>query len=146
VYWNLLPLPLLYLSAFFERRRQAYYDWLQAIRVDGAWRDFIFFFLSGVQEQAFDAIERAKKLIDLGAEWRQQLQQARMSGLILGIVDFLFERPIVSVDELRERFDVSHPAAMAAVRRLEEMEILHEITGKPRNRVYLAKAILTIFE
>ncbi|MBI1928455.1 Fic family protein [Candidatus Poribacteria bacterium] len=146
VHWNLLPLPLLYLSAFFENHQQAYYDGLFAVSVDGAWRDFLFFFLRGVREKAQDAIFRAKRLQDLQSEWRLKLQQARMSGLMLGMVDALFVTPLISAGEVKERFGVSHPAAMTALRRLEEMQILEEITGKTRKRVYLAKAILEIFE
>jgi Fic family protein len=146
VHWNLLPLPLLYLSAFFERHRQAYYEKLLAVSADGAWRDFLFFFLSGVTEQARDAIQRAKRLQDLQMEWRLKLQQARGSGFILGIVDFLFEQPMVSASAVKARFNVSHPAAMSALQRLEDMGILQEMTGKARSRAYLAKAILDIFE
>jgi Fic family protein len=69
-HWNLLPLPLLYLSAFFERNRQQYYDLLLAVSERGACSDWVSFFLRGVLAQATDANRRAKRLQDLQAEWR----------------------------------------------------------------------------
>ena len=62
--WNLLPLPLLYLSAYFERRRQDYYNLLLGVSERGAWHEWVMFFLRGVAEQAVDANNRAKRLQD----------------------------------------------------------------------------------
>jgi Fic family protein len=62
VNWTLLPLPLLYLSAYFERNRQAYYDHLLEVSQKGGWREWISFFLKGVQTKALDTIWRIKKL------------------------------------------------------------------------------------
>lgn len=70
VTWNLLPLPLLSLSAFFERHRQAYYDLLMAVSERGTWRAWLPFFLRGVAEQAQDAVARGRQLQDLQLMWR----------------------------------------------------------------------------
>jgi Fic family protein len=40
--------PLLYLSLYLKRNRDAYYEHLQAVRTDGAWEDRLRFFLEGV--------------------------------------------------------------------------------------------------
>jgi Fic family protein len=146
VNWKLLPLPLLYLSAYFERHRQDYYALLLAVSQRGAWQEWLSFFLHGVVEQAQDTGARAKQMQDLQSKWRRQLQQARISGLMLGIVDSLFERPFFSAREIQTRFKVTHPTAMRALQQLEKMKIVREITGKARNRVYLATAILDILE
>ncbi len=63
--WELLPLPLLYLSAYFERHRSTYYDLLLAVSQRAAWREWVLFFLNGVLEQARDASDRARRLNDL---------------------------------------------------------------------------------
>ncbi len=146
VNWNLLPLPLLYLSAYSERRRQDYYDLLLAVSERGAWREWVIFFLHGVAEQAVDANNRAKRLQDLQIEWRSHLQKARVTGLVLGIVDSLFESPVISANEVVALFKVSHQAAMQALRRLEKMNLLHETTGRQRSRAYLATDIMHIVE
>ena len=146
VNWNLLPLPLLYLSAYFERHRQEYYDLLLAVSERGTWREWVMFFLRGVAEQAVDANSRAKRLQDLQIEWRAHLQKARVTGLVLGIVDSLFESPVISANDVVAHFKVSHQAAMQALRRLEKMNLLQETTGRQRNRAYLAVDIMHIVE
>ncbi|MBI3950044.1 MAG: hypothetical protein HY314_06280 [Acidobacteria bacterium] len=112
----------------------------------GAWRDWLLFFLQGVAEQARDAITRAKRLQDLQLEWREKLQQARVTGLVLGIADWLFERLFISANDVADRFQVTHQAAMQALRRLEEMGIVHEVSGRQRNRVYRTTDIIRIVE
>jgi Fic family protein len=146
VNWNLLPLPLLYLSAYFERNRNSYYDLLLAVSERGAWRDWLMFFLRGVDEQARDAITRAKQLQDLKLEWRKRLQLARTTGLALGIVDMLFESPVISAKDVIDRFEVSHQAAMQALRRLEKLGLLCEATGRRRHQSYMAKEIVQAIE
>jgi len=63
--WNMLPQPLLYLSAYFEAQRDSYYDLLFAVSQGGAWEEWVTFFLRGVKEQCGDAVKRIKHLQDL---------------------------------------------------------------------------------
>ena len=144
VNWNLLPLPLLYLSAYFESNRQAYYDHLLAISQRGAWGAWVTFFLNGIVHQSRDAVTRAKRLQDLQTKWRTRLQEERVTGLALGLVDMLFETPVLSAEDIRTRFGVSHPAAMTALRRFSDLGFLREMTGKDRYRRYVAEAIFEI--
>ena len=77
VHWGLLSLPVLYLSAYFERNRQAYYDGLLAVTKDGAWRAWVLYFLRGVREQSNEAISKAKQLQALQIDWRQRLSDGQ---------------------------------------------------------------------
>jgi Fic family protein len=146
VHWGLLPYPLLYLSAFFERNRDAYYDLLLGVSQKGAWNEWLSFFLQGVAEQSSDAVERAKRLQDLQLEWRRVLQHARGSALLLGVLDNLFVQPIASASQIQSGFRVTHQTSMKILRRLAKEGILKETTGRERNRRYLAKAVLDILE
>jgi Fic family protein len=142
VQWGLLPLPLLHLSAFFERHRDDYYELLIGVSERGAWKAWLAFFLRGVAEQSGDAMARAKQLQDLQLDWRGQLQDDGAPGWILGLADLLFETPLVSAQMVRKRFGVSHPTAMEGLCRLEEMGILREIRSTGRNRLYVATAVV----
>lgn len=146
VHWNLLPLPLLYLSAYFERHRQHYYDGLLAISTEGNWHGWLLFFLNGVADQANDAICRAKELQDLARAWDVQLKQATATILVHHIVDLLAQRPIVSAQDICTRFGVSHQTAMRAIQRLIEMGILDKIDDRRRNQHFLARQIVDIFQ
>jgi Fic family protein len=146
VHWGLLPLPLLCLSAFFERHRDDYYELLIGVSERGAWKQWIQFFLRGAAEQAGDAINRATQLQDLQLDWRGQLQDGGAPGWIMGLADLLFETPLVSAQMVRKRLGVSEPTAIEGLRRLEDMGVLREITGKERNRFHLAAAIMSTVE
>ncbi len=101
--WMLLPSPLLYLSAFLERRRQEYYGRLLAVSQKGEWEAWVGFFLSGVAEQSQDAVARAARLRALQAEYHARLQRARSSALLLKLVDGLFDHPAMTVPGARPR-------------------------------------------
>jgi Fic family protein len=144
VHWGLLPFPLLYLSAYYEQNRTEYYDLLLAVSSRGAWHAWLAFFLEGIAIQAIDAGRRAKELQDLRSQWQQRLQQERASALLGGIVDSLFEQPIVSAREIQAKWQVTHPTANKALRRLTDMEILVSARRNGRQRLYLAEAVLEI--
>jgi Fic family protein len=144
--WKLLPVPLLYLSAYFERRRETYYDLLLAVSERGDWPAWVRFFLLAVAEQARDAIRKARRLQELQNEWRARLRQKRITGLAVSITDLLFSNPVVAPNEVVERFHVSHQAAMQALRRLEKVGLVREASGRQRNRAYLAEEVVRLVE
>ena len=146
VHWNLLPMPLLYLSAYFERNRQEYYERLLAVSQEGDWHGWLLYFLQGVAEQSVDVIDRAKRLQELQAAWRAQLQQTRAPGLLLSMMDSLFRWPYLSGRGVQADFGVSHPTAMQALRKLQSLSIVQEVTEGGRNRMYVSDDIVRILE
>jgi Fic family protein len=123
--WNLLPLPLLYLSAYFERLREEYCDLLQSISETGNWLGWTIFFLNGVTEQSRDAIARSKRLLDLQLEWRQKMTRSRSSAMVLQLVDVFFETPYMTVASVRMALkikagvDISYQGAQKIVQKME---------------------------
>ncbi len=145
-HWELLPLPLLYLSAYFHRHRQTYYELLMAVSQRGAWGDWVGFFLRGVAVQARDAIDRAKQLQDLQQLWHQELRNQRATALMHSVVDLLFVRPILTANDLVQEFDVAHRTAMLTLRKLESLHIVHEVSGRRRNQQFVAIPIMKVIE
>ncbi len=145
-HYGLLPLPLLTLSAYFWRNKKEYDSMLMGVTERGAWKEWLLFFLQGVQEQASDCLSRGVRLGRLRAAWREQLQQARVHSMITDIADTLLERPIPSVEELMQRFNISHLIASQALRHLQEMGILEEVTTRENDRLYRAAAVFRILE
>lgn len=144
---HLLPAPLLYLSAYFEKNRTAYYDLLLAVSQEGKWEDWIRYFLVGVAEQAKDAMRRSNRLVDLWKYYRDQLQGvARASNLPLKLVDELFSSPMVTAKKAAELLGVTQRSAQLNIDRLIRIGALKEATGKQRNRVYVAPEILRVIE
>lgn len=140
--WNLLPEPLLYLSAYFQRHRSEYVSRLRAVSQRGEWREWILFFLQGVSTEALDAVARAKRLQDLQAEWRR-LAQSRLSSVnAVSVVDMLFEQPTVQSGDVVRRCGVTPPTARSILGQLEELRLLERIPGSERPRRYWATEII----
>ncbi|MGC8838967.1 MAG: Fic family protein [Anaerolineae bacterium] len=144
VEWDLLPLPLLYLSAYFHRHRQEYYDLLLRVSEEGAWRDWLLFFLRGVAEQAEDATARAKRLQDLQEDWHRRLSQARSSALALRLADALFLQPILTIPQAQRLLGISYPGARRNVEKLVHEGILQPVGEASYGKTYLAREILDV--
>jgi Fic family protein len=144
--WGLLPSPLLYLSAFFERRREEYYARLLAVSRKGEWEAWVRFFLSGVAEQSADAVRRAATLRALQDDYHARLQKARASALLLKLVDGLFDHPAITVNGAAKRLHVTHRAASQNIAKLVAAGILAESTGRARNRIFVAGEIVRAVE
>lgn len=143
---NLLSQPLLYLSAFFERNRQDYYRLLLAVSQFGAWNDWIDYFLRGVAEQSRDAVKRADLLLRLRQRYREKLQAARASALLLQLVDELCTVPAIDIANAAKKLNVTPRSAQLNVDKLIHAGILKEVTGRQRNRVFVAQEIIDIVE
>jgi Fic family protein len=146
VQWKLLPLPLLYLSAFFYRHRQDYYDLLIKVSEAGAWSEWIRFFVRGVAEQAQDAATRARQLQDLQAAWRERLTQARTSALLLRLVDSLFESPILTIPDAQRLLGVGYHSAQRNVEKLTAAGILQQVGKASYGKTFVATEILRAIE
>ena len=145
VHWNLLPLPMLYLSAFFERSRQDYYDTLLAVSKRGAWTDWLLFFLRAVTTQSGEAIKSSRLLQDLQLKWRKRLQsKPRTSAKSLQLADYLFQTPAITMPAVQKILGVTHRWASRVVSRLVEEEILKPVPGRLRNRQFVAQEIIDI--
>lgn len=119
---QVLPSPLLYLSAFFERNRTEYTTRLQAIRETGELQLWLRFFLRGIEVQAADAVERAERLADLRERYRRQLAGSRSRAA--EVVDLLFENPIATGPFVSERLGMTWQGAKNLLEQLEREGIV----------------------
>jgi Fic family protein len=140
--WDLLPQPLLYLSAYFEAHRQAYYDHLLAVSREGAWDAWLRFFLRGVAAQSADAVYRSGRLADLRELYRRRFQTQRAAARLLQIVDLLFARPIVTVNQAADVLGMSYQTTARHIDTLVAEGLLAEITGQARNRIFRADEVM----
>lgn len=143
---ELLPQPLLYLSAYFERHRESYYRHLLNVSQVGRWNQWIVFFLEAVSTQAKDAVSRSGRLLDLWNNYRNRMQEARSSALLLQVIDELFRSPVLTNQLVSERLSVTPRSTQLHIERLIAEGILHEATGRKRNRVYVANEVLSAIE
>ncbi len=140
--------PVLYLSHFLKRHRQAYYDHLQAVRDNGNWEGWLNFFLRGVAEVSVQAAETARKILELREAHRRNITDhlGRAAGNGHRVLERLYERPIMSVSDVRKLLGTTFAGANQIVQRLVDLKILAEITGQARNRRFRYDAYVRLFD
>ncbi|WP_049942804.1 Fic family protein [Haloarcula amylolytica] len=141
---GLLHYPMLSLSSYIERHRTEYADRLLAVSEEGAWDEWLQFFLRGIREQAEEAFLRARLLVDKRKEYESRYSDAAKSVHHLSLA--LFEDPYFTVREASERIGVVYQTANNAVETLESDGVVEEITGNNQNRVFRAADIMDIVE
>lgn len=140
-----LSQPLLYLSAYFEAHRDAYYGALSEGRFTGDLAPWLTLFMEAVETQARDAAERADKLTALEAEYRRRIAKSR-SSVIYPLLDHLMTSIYVTTGDVARRHGVTYPTAQNAVSELVRVGVLTEVTGRTSNRIYAASEILAVLE
>ena len=139
--------PVLYLSHFFERHRQAYYEHLQAVRDRGAWEEWLAFFLRGVLDVSAQAADTARRILALREKHRvlvtERLGYAAGNGH--RVLEHLYKRPVVSVADVRRLIGTTYATANNLVARMTDCGILQEFTGQARNRAFDYRDYIALF-
>ena len=139
--------PVLYLSHFFKRNRTQYYELLQATRDQGAWEEWLAFFVRGVEQVSREATETARRILALRETHRTIITEklGRAAGNGHRVLDTLYERPILSVNDVQSLTGTTYPAANTLVGRMTENGILREVTGQARNRLFRYQSYIDLF-
>jgi Fic family protein len=140
--WKLLPAPLLYLSAFFEKHRSLYYDLLLDVSRRSAWREWTLFFLQAVATQAEAAALAARRLLAIQQDWRQRAQTTGLTKTAVRVLEMLFETPFISARIIMDRCGVSQPTASSTINRLKEDGYLSDMRAGSRSGWYVAVDLL----
>jgi Fic family protein len=148
VEWGLLSKPLFYLSAFFENNRSEYYARLLNTSEQGAWNDWLDYFVEAVIVQAEDAMSRSQRMLALRKTYEERLTTlgARVSASIFQFINLLFESPILTSKFASEKTATSSRTTTNYLKVLIELGIIEEITGNYHHRVYRATEILRLLE
>ena len=142
---QILPTPLLYLSAFFEATRSEYYDGLSAVTNEAEWGRWLEYFLNGVARMSEDALSRAERINALLARWRQTVAGGGTK-VPLDLMELLAENPYWTINKAAERLGVAYTTAQRAVERLVAADVLHQTGDARRDRVYCATQIMSILD
>ena len=144
-HWNLMPVPLLYLSLAFKRHQGEYYTRLAAVRTDGDWEGWTAFYLECVREAADDGVDVAGQLFELLGKDRRRLAAAKRSTVAaIQLLDVLPEHPVVTPSLVAKLLKITAPTARKAVEIAAEAGVLRETSGKQRDRVFAYHKYLQI--
>lgn len=142
--------PLLYLSLFLKRNRQEYYELLQNVRTTGEWEEWIQFFVEGVLSTSEQAVATARRLTDMFSVDSKKIQgsgrAARSSLSAMTVHHYLQSKPIARIVDIANATGLSLPTVSSALGRLEELEIVRELTGQKRYRLFAYSNYLKILE
>ncbi len=138
LFWKgTLHYPLLYLSYYLKIHRQEYYDRLNLVRGRGDYEQWIIFFLKGIIWTSESALQTIKNLLQLQQDHKKRLIAKKLSTpYAIALLDYLFERPHLTINDVADHLKISYPAAKAVVDQFVTTEILKEITGKRRDKRY----------
>jgi Fic family protein len=142
---GILPLPLLYLSAFFEATRADYYRGFTDVRERGDWTGWLHYFLNGVARQSEDALSRSERINALLTQWREGLSGSG-SQTARDLVNLLGGNPFVTARSAEKKLGVAFNTVVRAIGQLENARIVKEVGEAKRHRVWCCQALLDILE
>ena len=139
--WGLLPEPLVYLSGYLKQHQAEYYRRLLAVRSTdkegGDWEGWVGFFLDGVEAAATEAERGIVAMASLiNADRKHLLAAPRVGGVALRLFELLPLMPRFTIEQARQKLDTTFPTATAAVKLLQDLGLLTELTGQKKNRLF----------
>lgn len=142
---GILQEPMLYPSLYLKEHRSTYYDLLQRTRTEGDWEAWTQFFVHGIRETADLAVTTARSLVRLFEKDRQRTEAiGRGAGSALRVHHELQRRPVLSIPKTSARTKLTVPTVTSALKRLEELGIVTEMTGRARDRLFGYRRYLQI--
>jgi len=140
--------PVLYLSHYFKQHRAEYYERLQAVRDEGDFEGWLAFFLRGITSVSMEAADTARCILELRERHRRDItdHMGRAAGNGHRVLELLYQKPIVSVSDVRALLGTTFAGANQIVQRLVHLGILREFTGHARNRRFRYDPYVALFE
>jgi Fic family protein len=144
-YWGLLSEPLMYLSGYLKKHQPEYYRRLSSIRTEGDWESWISFFLEGVSTAANEAEKNIIEVASLVAGDRKRLLQSPKAGpSSYRLFEMLPMMPRFTIERVGQKLGTTFPTANAAVKSLEDLGIVVEMTGQKKYRTYSYQAYIEL--
>ena len=129
--------PLLYPSLYLKGHRSQYYDLLQRVRTEGAWEDWLAFFLEGVASAAQEAADTAERTLGLFAKDREKIKKlGRAAPSALLVQEFMQKNPFIRIRTAALTLKLTIPTVTSALNHLVRLGIVKEVSRKRRDRLF----------
>jgi Fic family protein len=144
---KILQKPVLYLSVYLRKHRARYYELLQATRDSGDYESWLKFLLRGIAEVSQEATETARRIVQLRETHRRLMADkfGRAASNGLKLIDYMFEKPVFSVQDVAAALKITVPTANGLVRRFLARKMIVELTGNLRNRRFRYESYTQLF-
>lgn len=144
---NAISEPTLYLSLYFKRHREIYYELLQKVRTEGVWEEWLLFFLEGVEQTAEEAVSTATRILEIFAADRAEIGTlGRSAGNALRVHSLLQIKPVISAPAAADELNLTAPTIRSAIDNLQKIGLVRETTGKQRDRLFVYSRYLDILQ
>ncbi len=144
---KMLGKPVLYLSDYFDRNRNAYYESLTAVRTKNDLEQWIKFFLSAVISTSGKGIETFRAIAALRENYAVKLAKlGKRATLGEELLNKMYSQPIMNAATIADELKVSFTTASRLILVLAKAGILKERTGNARNRSFELKEYLELFK
>ena len=144
---KMLGKPVLYLSDYFDRNRNAYYESLTAVRTKNDLEQWIKFFLSAVISTSGKGIETFRAIAALRENYAVKLAKlGKRATLGEELLNKMYSQPIMNAATIADELKVSFTTASRLILVLAKTGILKERTGNARNRSFELKEYLELFK
>lgn len=144
---QILDAPLLYLSAYFERNKDLYYDNLNSIRIKNDIVQWIKYFLVGIEQTAKEAVTTLSSILKLKTDTEDEIRRkyGKRSTNAIILLHSMFKNPFITVEQASGICNVTYKAANDLVKLMQNDGIIRELTGQSRNRMFVFEAYLSLF-
>lgn len=144
---GILQQPLLYLSSYFENRKDLYYDNLNNIRVKNDLLHWVKYFLVGIEQTAEQAVDTLSRVLKFKEETENFVRNnyGKRSNSAIVLLHRLFQNPYINIEQTKEVCNLSYKAANDLVKKLCNDGLLNELTQQNRNRMFVFDQYLKIY-
>lgn len=147
IHYGILQKPTLYISDFFDKHRDSYYDSLSLARTSNNIEQWIKFFLSGVITTAKNGKETFDQIIKLRGEYEQTIMTfGRRAELGQRLLLYMFSKPIVNISQISKELNIAFNTANSIIQQFSQTGMIKEITDLSRNRLFVLWNYLDLFK
>lgn len=144
---KIIKYPLLYISLYFQKNRQKYFDTLMTTREKGNFEQWVMFFLQGIVWSSECAIKKIKQILSLQNRLKQKIFCEKKASIrSIALLDQLFISPLVTINDIAEKLDLSYQGAKDQVDFFVRLNILQELTKQKRGKRYAFASYLKAIE
>lgn len=144
--YGLMAKPTLYMSDFFEKNRQSYYDALTEVRTHQNLDHWLAFFLDGIIASANSGKQKFERIMELRSQYMERvLQLGRRAERANQLITALYASPVINVSGASELLGISPSNVNLLISEMVRLNILKEVTGFSRNRLFVLDEYLKIF-
>lgn len=146
--FGLLKKPVLYLSNYFDQNRALYFDYLSSVRTGNHLRQWLAFFLEGVAATATQATDTLEKIFSLKQQLEGEIMMSLGSKAKRGnlLLNYLYQHPVVDGSDVSKITGYTLPSAYKLLDDFQKLGILVEMTGFQRNRKFMFKSYMELFQ